>query len=290
MFSAKRQAVEPRGKHLESPLAVFEAEQHMFPPKSHPTLVAAAFSCVVHLCLLGLSSAFLLTQGEPPAPPLRVTLLQPAAPLPVGATEAPATPSPATPPSPPPVAKPLPPPKKPPAPVPPRVKKLPPPKVVTATPPPEPEPQPATMTLPAAGNVANNSDASDPHATLTNGTPSTAGSDTGTAAAGGHPLAGRGVEGGGTSAHPDYSVNPKPPYPMLARRRGEQGTVLLRVRVRTDGSVAEAEIKQSSGSTLLDDTALRTVRDSWRFTPARLDGVPVESWVEVPIRFVLGKA
>jgi protein TonB len=66
--------------------------------------------------------------------------------------------------------------------------------------------------------------------------------------------------------------------------------VLLSVLVRADGSVAEAEVKHSSGSPLLDDSALRTVKESWRFLPARLDGVPVESWVEVPIRFVLGEA
>jgi protein TonB len=92
---------------------------------------------------------------------------------------------------------------------------------------------------------------------------------------------------GGTSAHPDYGVNPKPPYPMLARRMGMQGTVVLRVHVRADGSVAEAALAQSSGSQLLDDSALKTVREQWRFLPARLDGTPVESWVEVPIRFVL---
>jgi periplasmic protein TonB len=97
--------------------------------------------------------------------------------------------------------------------------------------------------------------------------------------------------GGGTtlSARPDYGVNPKPPYPMLARRRGDQGVVLLRVHVRVDGSVVTAEIKQSSGFSLLDDAALQTVRESWRFIPARLGDAPVESWVEVPIRFVLGE-
>ena len=62
---------------------------------------------------------------------------------------------------------------------------------------------------------------------------------------------------------------------------------MLRVRVRSDGSVAEAELAQSSGSALLDESALRTVRESWRFVPARRDGTAVESWVEVPIRFVL---
>ncbi|NOT52981.1 MAG: energy transducer TonB [Deltaproteobacteria bacterium] len=84
-------------------------------------------------------------------------------------------------------------------------------------------------------------------------------------------------------------MNPKPPYPMLARRRGDQGVVLLRVHVRVDGSVMTAEIKQSSGFSLLDDAALQTVRESWRFIPARLGDVAVESWIEVPIRFVLGE-
>jgi protein TonB len=94
--------------------------------------------------------------------------------------------------------------------------------------------------------------------------------------------------GGGLSARPDYGINPKPPYPMLARRMGVQGVVVLRVHVRSDGSVAEAELARSSVSQLLDDSALKTVRERWRFLPARLDGAPVESWVEVPIRFVLG--
>jgi protein TonB len=74
---------------------------------------------------------------------------------------------------------------------------------------------------------------------------------------------------------------------MLARRMGIQGVVVLRVHVRADGSVAQAEIAHSSGSPLLDDSALKTIREQWRFLPAQLDGTPVESWVEVPIRFVL---
>jgi protein TonB len=71
---------------------------------------------------------------------------------------------------------------------------------------------------------------------------------------------------------------------------GAQGVVLLRVHVRADGSVAEVTVAQSSGFSQLDDAALKTVRERWRFIPARLDGIPVESWVEVPIRFVLGNA
>jgi protein TonB len=93
---------------------------------------------------------------------------------------------------------------------------------------------------------------------------------------------------GEMAARPDYAVNPKPPYPLLARRLGAQGVVLLRVQVREDGSVALVELAHSSGSSILDDSATRTVRESWQFVPARIDdGTPVASWVEVPIRFVL---
>ncbi len=93
--------------------------------------------------------------------------------------------------------------------------------------------------------------------------------------------------GEGKRAQPDYGVNPKPPYPMLARRLGAQGVVLLRVYVREDGSVANVELARSSGFSMLDESATRTVRESWRFVPARIDDAPTASWVEVPIRFVL---
>jgi TonB family protein len=100
--------------------------------------------------------------------------------------------------------------------------------------------------------------------------------------------AGGGREGRiGIVAQPDYGVNPKPPYPMLARRLGAQGVVLLRVQVREDGAVVTVELARSSGFSMLDDSATRTVRESWRFVPARIDGAPIASWVEVPIRFVL---
>lgn len=266
---------------------------HLLFPLSRPTFTAALFSCVMHICALGWSNALMLTQGERALTPIKVAILQQAAPLPVGETEArgTSTPEPAAPPAPapPPPVKPEPkvkkPQEKPLRPTPPLVKK-PPPKTVTAPPTPELPPEPAAMTLPPDNGA------------LAGGAEQDGGSTTNTGASGDSKRVGTGSRNeaeqrgvpGGTSARPDYGVNPKPPYPMLARRRGEQGIVLLRVHVRADGSVAAAEIKQSSGSTLLDDSALQTVRESWRFMPARLDGVPVESWVEVPIRFVLGNA
>jgi protein TonB len=59
------------------------------------------------------------------------------------------------------------------------------------------------------------------------------------------------------------------------------------VQVREDGSVATVELARSSGFAALDESATRTVRDRWRFLPAHRNGTAVESWVEVPIKFVL---
>jgi TonB family protein len=95
---------------------------------------------------------------------------------------------------------------------------------------------------------------------------------------------------GDVLAYADYGANPPPPYPARARRRGEHGTVVLRVLVDADGSVERAKIAQSSGFDSLDAIALDTVRRRWRFVPARRGGTAIESWVLVPIRFTLDAA
>jgi protein TonB len=68
---------------------------------------------------------------------------------------------------------------------------------------------------------------------------------------------------------------------------GMEGVVLLEVIVAPDGSAREVRVLNSSGHAMLDEAAVSTVRAQWRFIPARLDGVPVESRAEVPIRFRL---
>jgi periplasmic protein TonB len=83
-----------------------------------------------------------------------------------------------------------------------------------------------------------------------------------------------------------YLSNPKPPYPNLSRRLGEQGTVMLRVLVSVAGESARIELKSSSGFPRLDRAALNAVR-SWRFSPATRGDRAVEAWVLVPIRFSL---
>lgn len=80
--------------------------------------------------------------------------------------------------------------------------------------------------------------------------------------------------------------NPKPPYPLAARRHGAQGRVILSVQVSASGTSNTVLLKRSSGHAVLDNAALQTVR-RWRFVPARRGAAPVESWVDVPILFRL---
>lgn len=84
----------------------------------------------------------------------------------------------------------------------------------------------------------------------------------------------------------DYLKNPAPPYPPLSRRMGEEGKVILRVSVSAQGTAENVEIKTSSGSQRLDDSAQKTVRN-WKFIPAKRGDTAVQSWVLVPIIFKL---
>lgn len=83
-----------------------------------------------------------------------------------------------------------------------------------------------------------------------------------------------------------YLRNPPPPYPPVARRNGEQGTVTLRVLVTREGAPASVSVEKTSGSGHLDRAALEAVK-GWRFVPARRGTEPIEAWVLVPIVFRL---
>ncbi len=84
----------------------------------------------------------------------------------------------------------------------------------------------------------------------------------------------------------DYLNNPRPPYPMVARRMGYHGKVILNVEVLAEGKAGQVLLHQSCGHDILDNAAVQTVK-TWRFTPARRLGQPVTQWFLVPIRFSL---
>ena len=83
-----------------------------------------------------------------------------------------------------------------------------------------------------------------------------------------------------------YLRNPKPSYPGVSRRLGEQGTVFLRVFVTAIGDPARVELKTSSGYPRLDQSAQNAVQ-RWKFVPAKRGEQAVDAWVVVPIKFSL---
>jgi len=89
-----------------------------------------------------------------------------------------------------------------------------------------------------------------------------------------------------TFATPNYKKNSPPTYPLLARRRHYEGTVLLDVLVRREGMVDSIKLARSSGHETLDRAAIRAVRE-WSFHPGKRGDEAVEMWVTIPIRFQL---
>lgn len=87
-------------------------------------------------------------------------------------------------------------------------------------------------------------------------------------------------------AIPIYDKNPSPEYPLIARRRGFQGTVVLEVMVKPNGRVGELRVLKSSGYKVLDRAASASVRD-WIFIPAIKGNEKIEMWVRVPVCFQL---
>ena len=89
-----------------------------------------------------------------------------------------------------------------------------------------------------------------------------------------------------TEAIPLYRDNPAPAYPVLARKRGYEGTVILEVFVNRNGRVGDLKIHQSSGQAILDEAALASVK-GWQFNPGKKGDTAIDMWVRVPIRFNL---
>ncbi|MCA0892757.1 energy transducer TonB [Microbulbifer agarilyticus] len=77
-----------------------------------------------------------------------------------------------------------------------------------------------------------------------------------------------------------------PVYPELARKRRQQGTVVVEVLLDQSGAQVVRRLLKSSGVDSLDEAALKAVA-GWNFLPYREGGHARESRVRLPIRFAL---
>ncbi len=90
---------------------------------------------------------------------------------------------------------------------------------------------------------------------------------------------------GGLGALMSY-LNDNIRYPEEAVKNDEQGNVIVRFVVEADGSIGE--VKVAKGVTpLLDEEAIRIVKNMPKWTPAQNEGKDVASWFNLPIRFKL---
>jgi protein TonB len=83
-----------------------------------------------------------------------------------------------------------------------------------------------------------------------------------------------------------YLNNPAPIYPEVAMDMGWEGKVLMKVHVLASGKPDNVSVIKSSGREVLDDEAVRTVKQ-WTFVPAMRGTTPIDGWVTVPISFNL---
>jgi len=72
-----------------------------------------------------------------------------------------------------------------------------------------------------------------------------------------------------TKFNPDASAGtfPKPEYPGYAIRNRYQGTVEIEIKVDGAGAVVDAKVVKTSGYTLLDEAAIKAVKEKWKFPP-----------------------
>lgn len=128
---------------------------------------------------------------------------------------------------------------------------------------------PAVASAPAAEAAAPASDGTQPHVHAVAATPAAA-----------PPLRTLSADALG------FTVAPVLRYPALSRRLGEQGRVLLRVRIDGSGVPVELSIATSSGHPRLDQAALDAARLA-RLRPLIEDGVASAAWVLLPFVFRL---
>lgn len=88
----------------------------------------------------------------------------------------------------------------------------------------------------------------------------------------------------GASVDPRFADALQPPYPPAEIRAGTEGSVTARVLIGTDGRVKAIDIVKSPSDGLAEATRKQALA-RWRFKPATRDGVPVEGWKTMTLRF-----
>ncbi|QGY81436.1 energy transducer TonB [Sphingorhabdus lacus] len=76
----------------------------------------------------------------------------------------------------------------------------------------------------------------------------------------------------------------QPEYPVGKLRLEIEGSVTVRILVGTDGRVRQVQILNATDPDFARATEKQALK-AWRFKPATRDGVPVEDWQTLTVRF-----
>ena len=80
--------------------------------------------------------------------------------------------------------------------------------------------------------------------------------------------------------------NPHPTYPLIARKKGWEGRVLIQAEIDREGNVSEIKVLESSGFNVLDNASLETLK-KWKFTPAKIGNKFVDDTINIPVKFLI---
>ncbi len=85
-----------------------------------------------------------------------------------------------------------------------------------------------------------------------------------------------------------FAADFQPAYPPGMIREEVEGSVTVRVLIGTDGRVKAVETVASDHQAFFEATRTQAFK-RWRFKPATKDGVAVESWQQLTVRFLIPK-
>ncbi|MGD0232311.1 MAG: energy transducer TonB [Syntrophorhabdales bacterium] len=111
------------------------------------------------------------------------------------------------------------------------------------------------------------------------------GTGNGTGTGGGSGQGEGGGAGFGTPGGPRFLHREVPEYPLLARRRGKEGTVVLMVMIDAAGRLSKVNVVETSDKLFVEPSVQAVKRST--FLPARRNGQPVTSAAILPVRFSL---
>lgn len=80
-------------------------------------------------------------------------------------------------------------------------------------------------------------------------------------------------------------VNQRPELPRTMGGIIAALSLRLRILVLPNGTVGNAQIVRSTGEGEIDRLAIETIKNSWRYLPASINGKPIEAWTTVLVSF-----